>query len=290
MRKQIYAEEFVERFMTGSLEHLKHQLAPVKIFQLSEIAPYIKSPTPPIILGYNLLVYISEGHFDHQIGPKTYVVNSPAVLISNYGNVSAIKSVDRSAKGYCVLIRENVMTSLFREQEILNIFHISPVLNLDGKGDNELSTLFALLYAEAHDTAPYKVLVESLLKSLLLKIIKLSGEAHPLSRKQQIAMAFKELVHKNFQEHKTPSFYAEKLKVSSNYLNRCVYAVFMKSSKDIILEVLIMRSQILLAESNKSVADISYELNFSDPSYFARIFRKNVGVSPTTYRKSVRPH
>lgn len=288
MGKQIYAEEFVERFMTGGLDHLKHQLAPVKIFQLSEIAPYIKSPTPPIFLGYNLLVYIAEGHFDHQIGPKTYVVSSPAVLISNYGNVSAIKSVDRSAKGYCVLIRENVMTSLFREQEILNIFHISPVLNLNNKADEELRTLFSLLHAEAHDNMPYQVLVESLLKSLLLKIIKLSGAAQPLNRKQEIAMAFKQLVHKNFQEHKTPSFYAEKLKVSPNYLNRCVYAVFMKSSKDIILEVLIMHSQFLLSESNKSIADICYELNFSDPSYFARIFKKIVGVSPTAYRNSVR--
>lgn len=288
MGKQIYAEEFVERFMIGGLGHLKHQLAPVKIFQLSEIAPYIKSPTPPIFLGYNLLVYIAEGYFDHQIGPKTYVVNSPAVLISNYGNVSAIKSVDRSAKGYCVLIRENVMTSLFREQEILNIFHISPVLNLDNKADDELRTLFALLHGEAHDSVPYQVLVESLLKTLLLKIIKLSGAAQPLSRKQEIAMTFKQLVHKNFREHKTPSFYAEKLKVSSNYLNRCVYAVFMKSSKDIILEVLIMHSQFLLSESNKSIADICYELNFSDPSYFARIFKRIVGVSPTTYRSSVR--
>lgn len=286
MGKQIYAEEFLERFMTGAAEHLKHQLSPVKIFQLSEIAPYIKSPTPPMFLGYNLLVYISEGYFDHQIGPKTYVVSSPAVLISNYGNVSAIKSVDKSAKGYCVLIRENVMTSLFREQEILNIFNISPVLNLSEQAHGEVQKLFGLLYSESHDRIPYKVLVESLLKSLLLKIIKLSGAAQPLNRRQEVAMTFKQLVHKNFKEQKTPGFYADKLAVSTNYLNRCVYSVFMKSSKDLILEILIMHSQFLLSESNKSIADICYELNFSDPSYFSRIFKKIVGMSPTAYRNS----
>jgi AraC-like DNA-binding protein len=287
MGKQIYAEEFVERFMTGDVEHLKHQLSPVKIFQLSEIAPYIKSPTPPMFLGYNLLVYIREGYFDHQIGHKTYTVDAPAVLISNYGNVSAIKSVDRSAKGYCVLIRENVMTSLFREQEILNIFNISPVLNLTDDVDVELQKLFDLLYNESHDRMPYKVLVESLLKSLLLKIIKLSGAAQPLNRRQEIAMTFKQLVHKNFKEHKSLGFYADKLAVSINYLNRCVYSVFMKSSKDLIQEVLIMHSQFLLSESTKSIADICYELKFSDPSYFSRIFKKIVGVSPTAYRSSV---
>ena len=286
MGKQIYADEFVERFMTGSMEHLKYQLSPVKIFQLSEIAPYIKSPTPPIFLGYNLLVHIFEGYFDHQIGPKTYVVDSPAVLISNYGNISAIKSVDKSAKGYCVLIRENVMTSLFREQEILNIFNISPVLNLSGKANDELQQLFRLLYNESHDGAPYKVLIESLLKSLLLKIIKLSGTAQPLNRRQQVAMLFKQLVHKNFKDQKNIGFYADRLTGSANYLNRCVYSVFMKSSKDLILEVLIMHSQFLLSESTKSIADICYELNFSDPSYFSRVFKKIVGMSPTTYRST----
>jgi len=95
---------------------------------------------------------------------------------------------------------------------------------------------------------------------------------------------FKQLVHKNFKKQKSISFYADKLAVSTNYLNRCVFSVFKKSSKELILEVLIMHSQFLLFESTKSIADICYELDFSDPSYFSRLFKKIVGVSPTSYR------
>src|SRR5699024_3568948 len=89
---------------------------------------------------------------------------------------------------------------------------------------------------------------------------------------------------KNFNKEKRLNFYADKLALSVNYLNRCVTSIFKKSSKEIIQEVLIMHAQLLLVESNKSIADIAYELDFSDPSYFSRIFRKTVGVSPSTYR------
>jgi len=284
MEKQVNAGEFVDRFMTGSLEHLRYQQSPIKIFQLSEIAPYIKFPTPPIFLGYNLLVHITEGYFKHQIGAKEYVVQAPAILISNYGNISTIKSVDKSSKGHCVLINDNAMTSIFREQEILNIFNISPLLNLTAQDSSDLQELFRLLYNELLSEFPYRELFENLLKSAILKIIKLSSSNQALNRRQEIAMMFKQLVHKNFKKQKNISFYADKLAVSTNYLNRSVFSVFKKSSKELILEVLIMHSQFLLFESTKSIADICYELDFSDPSYFSRLFKKIVGVSPTSYR------
>jgi len=287
MDNQVNANEFVARFMTGDLGHLTYQQLPVKIFKISEIAPYIKVPTPPILLGYNLIVHLTEGYFNHQIGPKEFTVNAPAVLISNYGNVSAIKSVSATAEGYCVLIKEEAMTSIFREQEILNIFTISPLLNLSNAENQDLESIVSQLFKELRSEDPYFQLSESLLKSLLLKIIKLSASHKVLNRKQEIAMFFKKLVHQHFKEHKNISFYADKLAVSTNYLNRCVYEVYHKSSKDLILDVLIMHSQLLLHESTKTVTDICYELNFSEPSYFSRIFKKKVGMSPMAYRESL---
>ncbi|GAA4800553.1 hypothetical protein GCM10023231_31660 [Olivibacter ginsenosidimutans] len=287
MERPVNADEFVARFMVGNMEHLHYQHSPVKIFRLSEIAPYLKIPIPPILFGYNLLVHITEGYFEHQIGPKVYIVKAPAVLISTYGNISAIRSVDTSAKGHCVLVNDSAMTSVFREQEILNIFTISPLLNLSEEVSDGINQLFRLLYEELHTPDPYKELTESLLKSLLLKIIKLSASNHMLNRTQELATLFKQLVHKYCRKQKNIGFYTDKLAISANYLNRCVSAVYNKSSKQLILEVLVMHAQLLLLESSKSVADICYELDFPDPSYFSRVFKKLVGMSPTAYRHSI---
>lgn len=288
MNNEVNADEFVERFMTGDLGHLQYQQLPVKIFKISEIAPFIKVPTQPILLGYNLIVHLTDGHFNLQIGPNEFSINAPAMLISNYGNVSTIKSIDKSAEGYCVLIKEEAMTSIFREQEILNIFTVAPLLDLSNDDSADLSNLLGQLFKELRSQDPYLQLSESLLKSLLLKIIKLSASHKVLNRKQEIAMSFKKLVHHHFKAEKSLSYYADKLAVSTNYLNRCVYEVFRKSSKDLILEVLIMHSQLLLHESTRTVTDISYELNFSEPSYFCRIFKKKVGLSPNAYRELIK--
>ena len=286
-KNKISADEFVEKFMGGSLKHLTYIQTPIKIFPLRDIAPYLKTPIPPIFFGYNLLIYINQGYFKHQIESTSFMVQAPSVLISNYGNISAIDSVDKSAQGYCVLIKEQAMTSLFREQEILNIFTISPLLNLSKIDNEELNGLLDLLYEEIYTEKPYKEYYESIFKTVMLKIIKISASNKSLGRPQEIAISFKQLVHLHYNKEKSVNFYADKLAVSVNYLNRCVSSVFKKSSKQLILEVAIIHSQLMLLETNKSVASIAYELEFEDPSYFTRLFKKIVGISPTEYRKTI---
>lgn len=287
-KTQINADEFVSKFMDGSLKHLTYIPTPIKIFPLTDIAPYLKIPIPPIFFGYNLLIHITEGYFNQQIESTTFMVEAPAVLICNYGHTSAIHSVDKSAKGYCVLIKEQAMTSLFREQEILNIFNISPLLNLEHQDSVELNLMLDLLYREIYNDNPYKELYENIFKTVILKVIKLSNVNKAIGRREEVAISFKQLVHLHFNKQKTVDFYADRLAVSINYLNRCVSQVFKKSSKELILEVAIIHSQLLLLETSKTVANIAYDLDFADPSYFARLFKKIVGISPSDYRNKVK--
>lgn len=287
-KKKIYADEFVSKFMEGSLQHLTYIQTPIKIFALKDIAPYLKIPIPPILFGYNLLIHLTKGYFQHQIESTKFMVKAPAVMIANYGHMSAIDEVDKNAEGYCVLIKEQAMTSILRDQETLNIFNIAPLLNLQEQESNDLNALLELLYKEIYDKNPYTSYYESIFKTVVLKIIKLSDANKTLLRKQEVAISFKQLVYLDFFKEKSMGYYADKLAVSTNYLNRCVSAVFNKSAKQIILEVAIMHSQLLLMETNKPIASIAYELEFEDPSYFARLFKKLVGVTPTEYRHSAK--
>ena len=202
-KKKINADEFVAKFMDGSLDHLIHIQTAVKIFRLRDIAPYLRIPIPPIFLGYNLMIHLTEGYFQQQIESTNFRVQAPAMLICNYGNISAISAVDRNAEGYCVLIKENAMASLFREQEILNIFTIAPLLNLDQVDSLEFSALLDVLYREIYAENPYQTYYESILKTVVLKIIKLSNGNKNLARAQEVAIGFKQLVHLHFKKHKT---------------------------------------------------------------------------------------
>lgn len=285
-KTKIYADEFVSKFMEGSLQHLTYIQTPIKIFPLKDIAPYLRTPIPPIFFGYNLLIHLTKGSFQHQIESTTFMVNAPAVVIANYGHISAINEVDKNAQGYCVLIKEQAMTSILREQETLNVFNIAPLLNLNNDDSDDILRMLDLLYKEIYDKDPYKQYYESIFKTVVLKIIKLSDANNSLLRRQEVAISFKQQVFLDFFKHKSATYYADKLAVSTNYLNRCVSAVFKKSTKQIILEVAIMHSQLLLVETNKTIANIAYELEFEDPSYFTRLFKKLVGITPTEYRNN----
>jgi AraC family transcriptional regulator len=41
----------------------------------------------------------------------------------------------------------------------------------------------------------------------------------------------------------------------------------------------------LLRETKKSVITIAIEVGYSNPSHFARLFRKETGLTPTDYRR-----
>ncbi len=45
------------------------------------------------------------------------------------------------------------------------------------------------------------------------------------------------------------------------------------------------KSKELLKNPYLSIKEISYQLGYTDPNYFTRVFKKEMDVSPTTYRK-----
>lgn len=104
--------------------------------------------------------------------------------------------------------------------------------------------------------------------------------------KANIVYSFKKLVDANFFESHDVAFYADKLNITTKYLNECVQEVLSVSSKSIIIEQLLIRSRHLLKFSNKTIKEISYDLGFSTPDYFSYFFKTQTGMNPSVLRKS----
>jgi len=74
------------------------------------------------------------------------------------------------------------------------------------------------------------------------------------------------------------------------------YSLFRKSFKEYtgyapaqyFQELKLRKGKELLAETNYSIKEISYELNFSSYEYFLSFFKKRVGITPMEYRNSGR--
>lgn len=104
--------------------------------------------------------------------------------------------------------------------------------------------------------------------------------------KTNIVYKFKNLVDQHVRAHHEVGYYANLLSISPKYLNECVQEVLSVSSKNIIVEQLLMRSRRELKFSTKTIKEIGFELGFSSPDYFSYFFKTHTGSTPSALRKT----
>lgn len=106
------------------------------------------------------------------------------------------------------------------------------------------------------------------------------------SREQTIFDRFISLVnHHATREHQI-SFYAEKMCLTERYLGTVIRQASATTAKEWIDRALIEHIKIELKHTDKSVAQISDEMMFSNPSFFSKYFKRLVGQTPMEYRFS----
>ena len=90
-------------------------------------------------------------------------------------------------------------------------------------------------------------------------------------------------------EKKTVSFYASKLNITTNHLNKLVKNFTNKSASSWIDDAFLYEAKSLIRVSSCcSFSEISEKLGVLDPSYFARKFKELSGISPSECRKKIK--
>lgn len=111
-------------------------------------------------------------------------------------------------------------------------------------------------------------------------------KSEQVGRKEELFIKFIQMIHNFCPKEREVIFYANKLYITPRYLSSITQNIAEKPAKYIIDRHAIQRIKIMLKYTNKSIQDISYELNFPDQSFFSRYFKKHTGMTPQEYRKS----
>ena len=106
-----------------------------------------------------------------------------------------------------------------------------------------------------------------------------------LSRKAELAQAFKTLLTIHVRSIKSPSDYAEKLNVSTAYLNEALKKITGMPVSYWIMQEVTLEARRLLYYSQLNVKEIAYELGYEDHTYFSRVFRQHTGMTPLAFRR-----
>lgn len=271
--------------MSGMSADIAILRTPVQVHDIEKTSGFIKVPTPLHRPEFNFIVHITRGSAKQQVDADLISIKENEILFVRQGNVTSLKEVSPDATGHMILFEDQTLNQLLSKQELIKLFSANIVIHLSRESSTWLNSLFGLLSTEIYYPNPNLGICYSLLQAGLQKIFTSSKELNKtINRSAEITFNFKELVYKHYLTHKTILFYAGELAVSENYLHRCIKETIGESPKEWINKVCILQSQLLLQDLTRSVSEIAFELNYGDPSYFGRLFKKITGVTPSEYR------
>jgi AraC-like DNA-binding protein len=131
---------------------------------------------------------------------------------------------------------------------------------------------------------------QTLLKLLLIDIEHLTSLSIDNSRNQMRIKNFKELILRYGVQEKLPSFYAEKLNITTNYLNKLCVETYGMTAGEIIRQQIVKQAEHLLTLRHLSIKEVAVQLGFENTGYFPVFFRRQTGLSPEQYRKQHTNH
>jgi DNA-binding response OmpR family regulator len=109
---------------------------------------------------------------------------------------------------------------------------------------------------------------------------KLSAEAQRLVRQ---AMAY---IHEHFADSISRTDLAQHVALSEDYLTACFRRELGVTPITYLNRYRVNRARQLLTGTDKSITEIALDVGFSDGSYFSRVFRREVGLSPEAFRQA----
>ena len=169
-----------------------------------------------------------------------------------------------------------------KSANIRNLYHLSKECN------SWLEMYFQLLHTLSRSEAFDMRSIDYLLQSLHCHIVAYHqhtccGASQTKGRKEELFRKFIELLNIHIGKHKLP-FYAEKMNISPQYLSRLVEDSSGTAARDWINRAVVLQAKLLLRNSKYTIEQITEELNFSTVPYFCRLFKREVGTTPTEYR------
>lgn len=274
-----------------------HKELLMDLVDIAFIRPWLKK-TPIYRDNFYRIIFITGGEGQLSVNNHIATVGKGQVVCSIPGEVWHWLSDNDTLVGYVLLFEETFFLSFFSDRFFLDKMSFlasgrnSPYLLMDTVLYKQALNLLQLTKdeickrenADAH-----------FLRAMLYALLVLIGRADekcdsdrsknvPVSRHIE---KFIRLVNEHFVSEHTTEFYADKLYITPNYLNKIVKDALNTNAKLYIQERIMEEARKLLAYTNLSSAEIAGILHFNTATYFNRFFTRNGGITPQKFRESL---
>ena len=219
---------------------------------------------------------------------KITIADNTIIFISHFQKRQC--SLEKEGLDFTVLVfQENFLNDFFSDKfftyRLLYFYQLNYPLHLIVEDEQLRKALEQLMEikAELVDSKKDSVhIIRSLTYYLLLKFNRIYAERNNLSierAENNYAYQFKQLLELHIRQHQRIDYYADLLNVSRISINTCVKKQFNVTATELLKQRLLFEIKNDLIHSGKTIAEIAYDLQFSEPGHMMRFFKTQTGVT-----------
>jgi len=245
---------------------------------------------------FYVTVIFTKGTGIHEIDFQKYSVSEGSIFFLSPGQVHSWE-LSPDTDGYIFFFSQPYYEMHYVNQKLKNFpFFNSPSfprkLQLQSE---ELVDMIRLFEAIGSEHESQNVMKESFILSLITQIYIQSVREFSKDDEKTSATSvsyfkhyqdFENLLEESFTFQKSISYYASQLNISAKHLNRITQTVMQKTASEIITERVILEAKRMLIYLDEGLVEIAFRLGYEEYSYFARMFRKNSGITPSQFIKN----
>ena len=237
----------------------------------------------PIRLGAFTISLCLNGHITTDINMIRYDVQPGDMVITLPKDIIEHKDVSSDIRGIFFIVSQRFIEEAFPKiGEILPIFlYIQkyPKIELTANQCFNIQQFYDFFIQRLKDQSVYRdKMISSILQALIYYIAGLlinSDKREKKERKEELLSKFIQLIIKHYKENRTLDFYAEKLFISTKYMSDIIKKTSGLTAHDWIDRYTILEAKILLRSTNKTIQEISNELN----SLIIRSFQNTLSIT-----------
>lgn len=236
------------------------------------------------------LIIITAGSLIHHIDFQVETVQAPAVCYIPQGKLHKLMPGEL-LEGWVITYKNEFICDT--ELNFFSKFDTNSTIPLSNNACmTRFSTLCQLIAQESmhpeNNHSTVKHLINGLI-SMVLSERKVYMEQQDPSRSSQknTFQTFLRILDDNFRRPEGVGFYADKLNMSVRNLNLICKNNFDKSVSEIIETRKLIEAKQLLLNSDKTISEIGFELGYQEKSYFSRVFKQKMGVTPSEFKSKM---
>ncbi len=241
--------------------------------------------------GITQLFYLQQGGAQATLDGALTELSPPCVLVVPEGCVhdfSWTENTEGQVLSIAFPLLNKITQSIGTDKKALKSAAV-----VDVSADRQLvDSLFGSIAIDYQQKLPSReLMLETLLTALVLYLNRQSEPASTVPERQDRGRlhfaGFMQLVEQHFADHWPVARYADQLGITPPHLNTICRKLNHQSALEIIHQRLLLEAKRSLIYTGRSIAEIAYQLGFSDPSHFTRFFKNKCGDNPKAFRNAI---